>query len=197
MTHVALLRGINVGGNRVVSMKTLKGVFEDTGMTDVRTFINSGNVVFSTKLRSRARLTSLLEKAIEKRFGFAVDVLVVSEATLRDIVAAIPAKWTNDGTMKCDVLFLWDDVDRPSILDELEVKSEIETVRYTPGAVIWSIDRKNVNKSRMPKLVGTALYKRMTIRNCNTARKLLALMEAGEPPRVSGARTARRSASRR
>ncbi len=179
MTHVALLRGINVGGNRLVSMKTLKVVFEDAGMTDVRTFINSGNVVFSTKLRSRARITSLLEKAIAKEFGFTVDVLVVSEPTLRAIVAEIPSEWTNDGAMKCDVLFLWDDVDRPSILDELPVDPRIETVRYAPGAVIWGIDRKHVMKSRMGERnkVGTALSKRITVRNCNTTRKLLALME--------------------
>ncbi|MGE0161203.1 MAG: DUF1697 domain-containing protein [Gemmatimonadales bacterium] len=178
MTWVALLRGINVGGNRAVSMKTLKEVFEDAGMDGVRTYINSGNVVFSTTRRSPARIAPLLEEAIEARFGFAVDVLVVSEARLREVVAAIPATWTNDQATRCDVLFLWDDVDRRGILDELPVRQGIDTVRYAPGAVIWRIDRKNIGKSRMAKLVGTALYKRMTIRNCNTARKLLALMES-------------------
>ena len=177
MTYVALLRGINVGGNRAVSMKTLKAVFEAAGMTDVRTYINSGNVLFSTKLRSRERIASRLEKAIEKEFGFAVAVLVVSETQLATIVAAIPVRWTNDEAVRCDVLFLWDDVDRDTILGELPVREGIDTVRYAPGAVIWRIDRKNIAKSRMAKLVGTALYKRMTIRNCNTARKLLALME--------------------
>jgi uncharacterized protein (DUF1697 family) len=177
VTYVALLRGINVGGNRAVSMKTLKAVFEEVGMTEVRTYINSGNVVFTTKLRSPERIAPLLEKAIEKQFGFPVDVLVVSEPELGAIVGAIPTKWTNDSKTKCDVLFLWDDVDRSSILDELPVEQGIDTVLYAPGVVIWRIDREDINKSRMAKLVGTALYKRMTIRNCNTARKLLTLME--------------------
>jgi uncharacterized protein (DUF1697 family) len=177
MIYVALLRGINVGGNRAVSMKTLKAVFEEAGMTDVRTYINSGNVVFSSKQRSSDRIAAVLEKAIEKQFGFAVDVLVVSAARLEKIVAAIPANWTNDEAMRCDVIFLWGDVDRRTILDELPVREGIDTVRYTPGALIWRIDRHNINKSRMAKLVGTALYKRMTIRNCNTARKLLELIE--------------------
>jgi uncharacterized protein (DUF1697 family) len=176
VTYVALLRGINVGGNRVVDMKTLKGVFETAGMTSVRTFINSGNVVFSTKLRSRARLTSLLEKAIEKKFGFPVDVLLVSDADLTKIAGAIPEEWTNEGGRKCDVFFLWDDVDRRSILEEIEVDPKIESVRYTPGALIWSIDRANEPASRVPKLVGTATGRRMTVRNCNTTRKLLGLM---------------------
>jgi uncharacterized protein (DUF1697 family) len=176
MVYVALLRGINVGGNRTVSMKTLAAAFEEVGMTEVRTYINSGNVVFSTKLRSPTRIAALLEKTIEERFGFSVDVLVVAEAKLRKIVAAIPPTWTNDQAMRCDVLFLWDDVDRRSILTELPVRDGIDTVRYTTGAVIWQLDREKVDQSRMAKLVGTSLYKRMTIRNCNTARKLLAMM---------------------
>jgi uncharacterized protein (DUF1697 family) len=175
MIYVALLRGINVGGNRTVSMKTLAAVFEATGMTDVRTYINSGNVVFSSTLRSPKRIAPALEKAIAAEFGFAVDVLVVGEAKLRSIVEAIPETWTNDQAMRCDVLFLWDDVDRRSILGELPVREGVETVSYTPGAVIWQLARKDIHKSRMAKLVGTALYRRMTIRNCNTARKLLSL----------------------
>jgi uncharacterized protein (DUF1697 family) len=146
-------------------------------MTDVRTYINSGNVVFSSQLRSPNRIAPLLERGIAKEFGFAVDVLVVSQRRLRAIVEAIPESWTNDQAMRCDVLFLWDDVDRRSILTELPVREGIDTVRYTAGAVIWQLARKDINKSRMAKLVGTAPYKRMTIRNCNTARKLLALTE--------------------
>ena len=177
MVYVALLRGINVGGNRAVSMKTLATVFAEAGMADVRTYINSGNVVFSTRQRSPERIAQLLEAAIEERFGFAVDVLVVAEAKLRKIVAAIPSEWTNDQAMRCDVLFLWDDVDRRSILKELPLEEGIDTVRYAPGAVIRQLAREDIAKSRMAKLVGTSLYKRMTVRNCNTARKLLTLME--------------------
>ena len=50
-------------------------------------------------------------------------------------------------------------------------------MRYTPGAVIRRVDRKNAPKSRLTRVVGTPLYQQMTIRNCNTARKLLELME--------------------
>jgi uncharacterized protein (DUF1697 family) len=178
MVYVALLRGINVGGVNKVGMKQLKAVFEEAGMTSVGTYINSGNVIFSTKLRSRARLVKLLEEAIAERFGFPVKVLVRDIDNVRAVVKAISPKWTNDQQMKCDVMFLWEDVDSPSVLDRLTFKPEIEDVRYVSGAVIWRIDRKNQTKSGMVKLVGTPLYKQMTIRNCNTARKLLELMEA-------------------
>jgi uncharacterized protein (DUF1697 family) len=70
MVYVALLRGINVGGKNKVEMKRLKAVFEAAGMESVRTYISSGNVIFSSSIRSKARLAKLLEEAIAKRFRF-------------------------------------------------------------------------------------------------------------------------------
>lgn len=178
MVYVALLRGINVGGKNKVEMKQLKAVFEEAGMTSVRTYINSGNVIFSSTMRVRARVEDLVEEAIAQRFGFKIDVLVRDIKSMRRVVEAMPGHWTNDKATKCDVMFLWDDVNRSSIVKQVQFKPEIEDVRYVPGAVIWRADRENVTRSGYMKLVGTPLYKRMTIRNCNTTRKLLELMEA-------------------
>lgn len=177
MTYVALLRGINVGGSNKVDMKSLKAVFEAAGMTSVKTYINSGNVIFSTEIPDRARLAGMLEGAIEERFGFAVSVLLRDRDQLREEVHALPDDWSNDRTTKCDVLFLWDEVDRPAILEQLDFDPEMEDVRYVPGAVIRRVDRRNAARSRLLKIVGTPLYQQMTIRNCNTARRLLQLME--------------------
>jgi uncharacterized protein (DUF1697 family) len=177
MVYVALLRGINVGGKNKVEMKQLKAVFEEAGMASVRTYINSGNVIFSSSSRSKARLATLFEDAIARHFGFKVEVVVRDIKSMRAVVKAIPSKWTNDHKMKCDVMFLWDDVNRPSVMKQLTIKPEMEDVKYESGALIWRVDRENVTKSGMMRLAGTPLYKRMTIRNCNTARKLLELME--------------------
>jgi uncharacterized protein (DUF1697 family) len=176
--YVALLRGINVGGKNKVDMGTLTAVFEQAGMRSVRTYINSGNVVFSSRARSRARLADLLEQAIATRFGFSVKVLVHDLDRVRAIVETLPPDWANDQTMKCDVLFLWDAADHPDVLDDLTIKPEIDDVRYVPGAVLWRTDRADVPRSGMQKIVGTPLYQHLTVRNCNTARKLLDLMEA-------------------
>jgi uncharacterized protein (DUF1697 family) len=80
--------------------------------------------------------------------------------------------------MRCYVMFLWDDVNRPSVLKQLQIKPEIDEVRYESGAVVWRVDRKNLTRSGMMKLTSAPLYKRMSIRNVNTTRKLLELMEA-------------------
>jgi uncharacterized protein (DUF1697 family) len=178
MIYAALLRGINVGGKNKVDMAELRAVFEDAGMRSVRTYINSGNVVFASRARNRARLAGRLEQAIAARFGFDVKVLVRDLDSMRAVVGALPPDWVNDKTMKCDVLFLWDEADGPDVLDKLSVKPEIDDVRYVPGAVIWRVDRDNVTRSGLMNVVGSPPYQQMTIRNCNTARKLLELMDA-------------------
>ena len=176
MTYVALLRGVNVGGTGTINMKELAAVFEAAGMTSVRTYINSGNVIFQSPAEDSADLTAMLEAAIEKRFGFAVRVLVRSRDEIAAIVAAISPDWTNDAVMRCDVFFLRPEADRPSVVDLLPHDPAIDDVRYVPGAVVHRVDRENVMKSKITRIVGTPLYKQMTIRNCNTARKLLELM---------------------
>lgn len=180
MIYVALLRGINVGGNNKVSMTQLKQTFEKEGLEDVKTYINSGNIIFRDDSHTPGELVGLLEKAILTEFGFAVNVLIRDIKTIKTTVEGLSDSWQNDMTMKCDVLFLWDDVDSKSTLDQLVIKPEIDTVRYVPGAILFTVERKNVTKSGLMKLIGTPLYKRMTIRNCNTTRKIYALMNALE-----------------
>jgi uncharacterized protein (DUF1697 family) len=176
MIYVALLRGINVGGKNKMAMPRLKRTFEEVGLTDVTTYINSGNVIFKDSRRKPATIISALEKAIEQDFGFQIKLLIRDLAAIRKTIKALPDNWTNDNSMKCDVMFLWDGFDRKDILDDLKIKPDIEDVVYVPGAIIWRVDRPNVTRSGMIKLIGTDLYKGMTIRNCNTVRKLAELM---------------------
>lgn len=178
MRYVALLRGVNVGGNSTVPMADLRSVFEGIGFEAVRTYINSGNVVFTAPEQDRASLTSRIEGAIEARFGFPVATLVRDIGEVRSIVAALPPEWTNDSAQRCDVFFLWGDADRPSVIDQVRWDPELEDVVYTPGALLWHLDRANVRRSKVPRIIGTPIYRLFTIRNCNTARKLLELLEA-------------------
>ncbi len=176
MRYVALLRGINVGGANKVSMSDLKAAFADAGMTEVTTYINSGNVLFSAEDEDRRRLVETLQGAVRARGSVAADVQLRTLGELEEIVGAIPDSWVNDATMKCDVVFLQPDVDRPELIDELGPRPGIEDARYLPGALIWRVDRKDATRSRLTKMVGTPLYSRVTVRNCNTTRKLLTLL---------------------
>ena len=176
MKYVALLRGINVGGNRKVDMGKLKETFERAGMDEVRTYINSGNVVFSSGSTDAADLRWTLERAVRDGFGFDVRVLVRDETSIRELVDALPDAWADDETAKCDVIFLGDEVDGPEVFEHLTIKPGIDDARYVPGAVLWRVERHNVTRSGLMKLAGTELYAATTLRNCNTVRKIAALM---------------------
>jgi uncharacterized protein (DUF1697 family) len=175
-SYVAFLRAINVGGNSIVSMAAFKDAFVALGFSDVRTYINSGNVIFSTSSAATQTLAARIEKSIEKQTGMPIKALVLSRAALKQIVDFIPADWVDDRVMRCYVILLWKAVDDPKILAQLPSNPAVEDVRYTPGAVIWRVDRENLGKSRMTRLIGTPLYKQLTMRSANTIRKINALV---------------------
>ena len=176
MTYVALLRGINVGGNNRVEMPRLAKTFEQLGFKNVKTYINSGNVIFESEVQQASKLSASIEKAIEQEFGFVVSVIVRDKNNISKVVEALPINWANNTDMKCDVMFLWDEFDTEDTLKQPSIRAELEDVSYVSGAIIWRIERINVNRSGLPKIIGTPLYKKVTIRNCNTVRKLYALM---------------------
>ncbi len=177
MIYVALLRGINVGGKNKVDMKRLKEAFMEAGMKSVSTYINSGNVIFIDNQRTKAEIAGILEEVILHYFQLEIKVLIRSIDDFKDMIKILPTTWKNDKEMKCDVLFLWEEIDQGAILNELTIKPEIDTVLYTPGAILWSVDKRNVTRSGLSKLVGTNLYKKMTIRNVNTTRKIYEIMQ--------------------
>ena len=172
MVYAAFLRGINVGGKTIVSMATIKVALVDLGMSNVRTYINSGNVTFSTPASDSQKIGARIEKALEERTGMPIKVLVMDHKSLKKLVDAIPRNWVDDATMRTYVLLLWKELDDGKILERLPVRAGVDNVRYAPGAVIWQVDRKDIAKSRMNRIIGTPYYKQITIRSANTVRKI-------------------------
>jgi uncharacterized protein (DUF1697 family) len=177
MVYVALLRGVNVGGKNKVEMARLKEVFDKAGFGDVRTFINSGNVVFTSNERGADALAAEIEAAIESEFGFEVKVLVKDAGEMETITTAIPEEWVDDKTMRTYVMFLWSGLDDPSVIDELPIKEGIDNVIYVTGAIIWQVEREHVTKSGMSRMASGPIYKSMTVRNANTVRRLATMVE--------------------
>ena len=172
MIYVAFLRGINVGGKGIVSMAAIKEALVAIGMSGVRTYINSGNVIMSTPALDGETLTNRIEHALEERTGMSIKALVMDHMALRKLVEAIPHDWVDDKTMRTYVLLLWKELDDRQILERLPTRAGVDNVTYTPGAVIWQVARKDLAKSRMNRMVGTPIYKKITIRSANTMRKL-------------------------
>ncbi|MCF8019658.1 MAG: DUF1697 domain-containing protein [Vallitaleaceae bacterium] len=177
MIYVALLRGINVGGNNKIDMKLLKETFMRIGMTSVSTYINSGNVIFVDTNHNKDEIAQMLQKAILDDFDLDIKVLIRNFSDIEDLIKVMPDKWINDAIMKCDVLFLWDEMDTEECLKEIEIKPDIDTVITVRGAILWKVDKVNVTKSGLMKLVGKPMYKKMTVRNVNSARKIYEIMK--------------------
>lgn len=186
MRYVALLRGINVGGKNRVEMPKLKTTFESLGFSDVVTYINSGNVMFTDGHGSIHELTERIQAAIEADFGFPVPVVLRTQDQINEVCDRIPVDWINDGqTMKTDVMFLWEKYDSPDSIGYFNYKPDIERLVYVGGALVWNITREYITRGSVIKMIGSDIYKHMTIRNINTVRKLAALM--AQPADDSGA----------
>lgn len=89
-TYISLLRGINVSGQKLIKMQTLEKTFQNLGCEKVKTYLQSGNVVFTSNTTSTKALETQIEQEIKKDFGFDVPVLILTEAKLRETISNNP-----------------------------------------------------------------------------------------------------------
>ena len=98
--YVALLRGINVGGNNIIAKDDLRRCFEDLGFTRVRTYIQSGNILFRAAEGETDQLTARVEAGLSERFSYAARAVVLSYADYRAVLAAAPDAWGEDAAYR-------------------------------------------------------------------------------------------------
>ena len=173
---VALLRGVNVGGNNMISMTSLKQSFEAAGFTDVKTYINSGNIIFTTKESDPRKLERKVEQMVSKEYGLDSKVVVRSLSEMERLVESLPRSWNGDSDWRYNVIFLRHTIDSEEILADVPAKADIEEILYRPGTLLWSAQVANINRTNLSKLASRKIYRDMTIRNLNTTRKLYELM---------------------
>ena len=174
---VALLRGVNVGGNNMISMRSLKQSFETMGFTDVLTYINSGNIIFKSKEDDARKLERKIEQVLSRDYQLDSKVVARSFSEMEKLVQSLPRTWTGDSDWRYNVIFLRHTIDSETILSELKFKKDVEEVFYHPGTLLWSAHVKDLNRTNMLKISSRKIYQDMTIRNLNTTRKLYELMK--------------------
>jgi uncharacterized protein (DUF1697 family) len=174
---VALLRGINVGGRKKVPMARLREVLEAAGFEDVKTYVQSGNVVLSAPRRSPAKIGREIEAAIEAEFGFDVAVVMRTRDELAALVEDDPLGDVATNPTYRVVVFLAEKLDRSRLAD-------VEPDAFAPEAfelrdreiVMWAPEGQ-----RDSRIVKTLTEKRTgvvgTARNWRTVEKLLAMAD--------------------
>lgn len=175
---VALLRGINVGGRNKVAMADLRETFEAAGHQAVRTYIQSGNVLFETNA-PRASLEDQLESMLEARFGVPLVVVVRSHRELRSVVTKAPEGFgAEPDVYHSDAVFLKAPLTSQQALRVVKLRDGVDQVWPGKGVLYFARLSARRTQSRMSAIVGTQEYKQMTIRSWSTTTKLLELLDA-------------------
>ena len=175
---ISLLRGINVGGNHMIKMETLRELYGTLKLTHATTYVQSGNVVFQARESDSTRLGRRIEDAIERTFGHRPDVVIRTTAEFRDVIARNPfAGRTEIEPNKLLVTFL-------SVEPSPEARAKVLSLRTPPeelhldGREIFTYFPNGISQSKLPlAAVDRALRTPATGRNWNTVNKLLALAE--------------------
>jgi uncharacterized protein (DUF1697 family) len=177
MVAISLLRGINVGGNNMVRMEALRSMHEALGLADVRTYIQSGNVVFRTKLNDPAAIGRKLEDAVEKSLGFRPAVVIRTAEELRDVVANNPfAGRPGIEPNKLAVSFLTARPDAAAAERLRTIKADPEELHLVDRE-LYMYFPEGMGRSKLPPMLDRTFKIPGTARNWNTVMKLLAMAE--------------------
>lgn len=179
-TYLALLRGINVGGKNKVPMAGLKALLEEIGLEDVKTYIQSGNVIFRSTLAA-STIARRIEEGLTKTFKLddaLIKVLVLSHGELKAVVDKRPKGFGDEpGKYHSDAIFLMD-LKGDEAFAVFVPRDGVDKVWQGDGVVYSQRLSAERTKSRLGRIVASPLYKSMTIRSWQTTQKLLELLDA-------------------
>ena len=178
--YVALLRGINVGGKNLIKMTDLAACFQALGFVDVRTFIQSGNVIFNAGQTGPSQLASMIEEALSKTFNYEARVVLRSAEEMQDIVANAPEGFGSEpAAYRYDVIFLKEPLTPVEAMQSVSIKEGVDQAFTGNGVLYFSRLISKATQSHLTRIISMPIYQSMTIRNWNTTTKLLNMMEAG------------------
>jgi len=174
--YLALLRGINVGGNNIIKMTDLKSCFESMGFSDVATYIQSGNIIFNSD--DKNRLTDKIEKVLSQTFNYDARAVVISYKDLKSIVNKAPEDFGKQSLRyRYDVIFIKEPLTAKTAMKSITTKDGVDKAYAGTKVLYFSRLIERASQSHLAKIITLPIYKNMTIRNWNTTTKILSLME--------------------
>ena len=179
MEYVALLRGINVGGKKKGVMSELREQIAAEGFTNVRTYINSGNVLFEVEDDTpREDVAQAVEDLLARRYDFPIRLALL---TAQDYLAELHSlpDWWHGEVARRDALFYTRGLDRSHVRERIEaMELGDEAVHFGKYAVFWGkFDEKSFLKTAYHKrLLREDFYRQVTIRSGSTVEKIAAML---------------------
>jgi uncharacterized protein (DUF1697 family) len=174
---IAMLRGVNVGSHNRLSMKALRALYGSLQLRNAQTYVQSGNVVFTTNERNLSALAKRIDDAFEKTFGFRAPVMLRTSGEMRAVIAKNPfAKRKDIEPNKLLVMFLAEELSP-------ENQKQVEAIKVGPEEIKAHARELYVNfphgmgRSKLPAAMGRVLKKAGTMRNWNSVTELLEMAE--------------------
>ena len=177
-THVALIRGINVGGKNPVPMAVLRQALTDRGLGGVQTYIQSGNVLVDAPELTSDEVSSLVELALQESCGVTTPVMTVTAATIRAVVSHAPAEYlAGADAFHRDVVFLHSALPMERAWSVVRLRGGVDEAWQGDQVIYFRRLSAERTKSKLTAIIGTPEYQQMTIRNWRTTQTLCALAD--------------------
>lgn len=173
--YIAFLRGVNISGKNKVPMAELKKDFEKLDFGEVKTYLNSGNVIFSSDENNTEKISKQIERMIKNQFELDIPVFVISSEVLADILYNAPDWWgTENKEIYDNLIFIMPPATFAEVYSEIgEPKEELEKIKAYKEVIFWSFSRKEYQKTNWwSKTANANISSKLTIRTANTVRKI-------------------------
>lgn len=173
--YIALFRGINVGGKNALPMKALTGIVEAQGYTGVRSYIQSGNVVFESTQAKAETFPKDIGDAIMREYGFCPDIHIMSAKALKKAVDKNPFSMAEAEPNSLHLFFLADTPKHPDLDALQQIKTDSESFKLI-GSVFYLHAPDGVGRSKLAAQAEKRLGASATARNWNTVTRLLEMV---------------------
>jgi uncharacterized protein (DUF1697 family) len=173
--YIALLRGVNVGGKNMIKMETLREMVASLGFSNVKTYVNSGNVAFDAKKASDTTIAKKIRDAIEKELGMDISVMVRSTDEIKEIIAKNPYDGQFENDKYLHIFFLNEELSKENRDRLLENNSDVEFIAVE-GRTIYYMLKISILDSVLGKgFIDKKLKIPSTARNWRTVNKVAEL----------------------
>jgi uncharacterized protein (DUF1697 family) len=171
--YIALLRGINVGGNNIIKMDKLKILFEEMDFADVKTYIQSGNVIFGDSGKDKLKIKETIEKKLFDELKNEISIALLTSIEMNEIIDNKPENFGEDNeNYKYDVIYLIEPLTAQEAAKEFIPRENVDKIYAGKRVLYISRLKKELTKSHISKISESKIYSKLTIRNWNTTKKL-------------------------
>lgn len=174
--YIALLRKINISGKNKIAMIDLIDAFLEIGYKDVKTHLNSGNVIFSCEEIDETSIGTTIHDMISEKFKLNISVFVIRQEKLSELLTLAPSWWGNeDREIYDNLIFVMPESKATLIAEKIgEPTEELEQILICQNSIFWSFDRAKYAKANWWKMTAApGIGEYLTIRTANTLKKIV------------------------